>query len=53
MFFGKYRNHKTNFKGNNVRHCPRKIKILHPIFNTLVFNALTKPTSKVEKIYYS
>ena len=53
MFFGKYRNHKTNFKVNLVQTCPRKIKILPTIFNTLVFNALTKPISKVEKIYYS
>ena len=40
LFFGKYRNHQTSFKGNLVQPCPRKIKILPPIFNTLIYNAL-------------
>ena len=40
LLFGKYSNHKTNFKGNLVRPCPRKIKILPPIFNILIYNAL-------------
>ena len=42
LFFGKYRNHKTSFKGNLVQPCPRKIKILPPIINTLIYNALQR-----------